>query len=47
MCVILEAMKMENMIKANKDGVVEEVLVRTDMFIEAGTTMVKFVEDKA
>jgi biotin carboxyl carrier protein len=44
--VILEAMKMENMIKANKDGLVEEVLVRTDMFIEAGTTMIKFVEDK-
>jgi len=44
-CVILEAMKMENMIKANKDGVVDEVLVRPDQFIEAGTTMVKFVEE--
>ena len=45
--MILEAMKMENMIKANKDGIVEEVLVRTDQFVEAGTTMVKFVEEKA
>jgi len=42
--LILEAMKMENMMKATRDGVVEEVFVKMNQFIEAGTNLMKFKE---
>ncbi|MGQ9617445.1 MAG: biotin/lipoyl-containing protein [Candidatus Aminicenantia bacterium] len=37
--LILEAMKMENEIKAPKDGVLKEINVRENMTVEVGTTL--------
>ena len=40
--VILEAMKMENVIKAEHDGVISEVLVKSGDKVEKGQKMVAF-----
>jgi 3-methylcrotonyl-CoA carboxylase alpha subunit len=42
--VIMEAMKMEHVIKAPKDGVVEKILYSTGDFVEGGKSLVTFVQ---
>ena len=40
--VVMEAMKMENELKAEADGIVERVLVATGQAVEKGTVLVEF-----
>jgi pyruvate carboxylase subunit B len=40
--VVLEAMKMENELKAETDGVVARVLVESGQAVEKGTVLVEF-----
>lgn len=44
--LILEAMKMENMIKSQKDGKVSELLVKEAQFVEGGQTLLRFEEEE-
>ena len=39
--LILEAMKMENEIKANKDGVISSIYIQPGQSLEAGTLMIE------
>ena len=43
--VIIEAMKMENEIKATRDGVVEECFVTAGETVEEGALILRFAED--
>jgi 3-methylcrotonyl-CoA carboxylase alpha subunit len=45
--VIMEAMKMEHVIRAPKDGVVQAVLFAQGDFVEGGKTVVTFVTEEA
>ena len=42
--LVLEAMKMENVIKSSLEGIVEEVPANTDSAVEKGELLVKFAE---
>ena len=44
---VLEAMKMEHVLRAARDGIVAEILVRSGDQIEAGTPMVRLAEEAA
>lgn len=44
--MILEAMKMENMIKSTKDGVVADVPVKEKDFVEGNTTLLRFEDEE-
>lgn len=42
--LILEAMKMENMVKSPKDGIIAEILVEETHFVDGGKTQIRFEE---
>jgi 3-methylcrotonyl-CoA carboxylase alpha subunit len=44
--VSLEAMKMEHLIKAAKDGVIKSVYAQEGKFMEANSTIIEFEEEK-
>ena len=37
-------MKMENMVKSQRDGVIAEILVQEANFVEGGKTLIRFEE---
>lgn len=45
--LILEAMKMENEIKAEADGVVDEILVAEGSTVDAGSVLIRFAAPPA
>jgi 3-methylcrotonyl-CoA carboxylase alpha subunit len=45
--IIMEAMKMEHVIRANVDGIVEQVLFATGDFVDGGKVLVTFAAKPA
>jgi pyruvate carboxylase subunit B len=43
--VILEAMKMENQVKAPRDGVIQKICVQVDQAVESGTLLMEIGDD--
>jgi biotin carboxyl carrier protein len=43
--ITLEAMKMEHMLKANKDGKIKAIYATEAKFVDAGVTLIEFEEE--
>jgi biotin carboxyl carrier protein len=44
--ITLEAMKMEHMLKANKDGKIKAIYGTEGKFVDAGVTLIEFEEEE-
>ena len=44
--ISLEAMKMEHVLKSNKDGKIKAIYVTEAKFVDAGVTLIEFEEEQ-